>query len=149
MDLSDEDDYNEEKNKYLYQISLDFSAESVVDCSESHASLSKTSRIYARRSNSKLRQKLLEKCHVVCTTLNSAGSGSFIKSVADISKDSSFEFDALIIDEACQASEPSSLIPFKFNPKLIVLIGDPQQLPVVLFSQSALQGNLGRSLFER
>jgi len=31
------------------------------------------------------------------------------------------EFDAVIIDEACQASEPESLIPFKYNPTTICI----------------------------
>lgn len=31
----------------------------------------------------------------------------------------------IIIDECCQAVEPEILIPFKFNPKKIILIGDP------------------------
>lgn len=32
--------------------------------------------------------------------------------------------DYLIIDEACQAIEPSSLIPFDLGPKRVILVGD-------------------------
>lgn len=33
-------------------------------------------------------------------------------------------FDYLIVDEACQCIEPSSLIPFELAPKRIILVGD-------------------------
>ena len=36
-----------------------------------------------------------------------------------------FRFDAVIIDEAAQAVEPSTLIPFKFNPHRVVSEGVP------------------------
>ena len=45
-----------------------------------------------------------------------------------------FRFDAVIIDEAAQAVEPSTLIPFKFNPHRVVMVGDPCQLPATVFS---------------
>lgn len=59
------------------------------------------------------------------------------------------EFDAVIIDEACQGSEMSCLIPFKYNPNVVVLVGDPNQLPVMTFSQEATRCNADRSLFDR
>jgi senataxin len=93
------------------------------------------------------KRNILTNAHVVCTTLNSSGSKSFID--ASLRDDSSSEYDVVIIDEACQASEPSSLIPFKFNPKAVILVGDVQQLPVTIRSQSAEKANLGRSLFQR
>jgi superfamily I DNA and/or RNA helicase len=93
------------------------------------------------------KRNILANAHVVCTTLNSSGSKSFID--ASLRDDSASEYDVVIIDEACQASEPSSLIPFKFNPKAVILVGDPKQLPVTIRSQTAEQANLGRSLFQR
>ena len=33
-------------------------------------------------------------------------------------------FDYLIVDEACQCIEPSTLIPFELAPKRVILVGD-------------------------
>jgi senataxin len=83
-----------------------------------------------------------------------------------------FRFDVIIIDEAAQAVEPSALIPLKFNPQVtglidttstrdchrltdfltpqvVVLIGDPQQLPALVFSPLAKAVNYQQSLFAR
>ena len=43
----------------------------------------------------------------------------------------------------------SSLIPFKYNPNIVVLVGDPNQLPVMTFSNEATRCNADRSLFDR
>ena len=53
---------------------------------------------------------------------------------------------AVIIDEACQATEAECRIPFKYNPTTVTLVGDPQQLPVLSFTSSKI---VERSLFER
>lgn len=63
-----------------------------------------------------LRSQILGNCSVVVTTLSGAGSKAFIDAVCRDPTRNDSEFDAVIIDEACQASEPESLIPFKFNP---------------------------------
>lgn len=51
-------------------------------------------------------------------------------------------------DEAAQAVEPSTLIPFKFNPHRVVMVGDPCQLPATVFSRVAKDANYGQSLFQ-
>lgn len=94
------------------------------------------------------RQNILCNCDVVCCTLSGAGSKAFAEAVARDEFPHS-EFDTVIIDEACQASEPSTLIPLKFNPNSLILVGDPQQLPVVVVSPKASKFGLSRSLFER
>ena len=38
-------------------------------------------------------------------------------------------FHTAIIDEAAQASEPSTLIPLRYGCSRLVLVGDPRQLP--------------------
>ena len=38
-------------------------------------------------------------------------------------------FSHLIVDEACQSTEISTLIPFTHNPERIILVGDQNQLP--------------------
>ncbi|KAL6630334.1 AAA domain-containing protein, partial [Neocallimastix sp. 'constans'] len=58
-------------------------------------------------------------------------------------------FGFLIIDEACQATELTTLIPFTYNIPQIVLIGDPKQLPPTVKSGKLQKCNYGRSLFER
>ena len=94
------------------------------------------------------RQRILSQTHVVCCTLSGAGSKAFVDAVSRDDFPLS-EFDAVIIDEGCQGSEPSCLIPFKFNPNAVVIVGDPKQLPVMAFASSAEQCKSDRPLFER
>ena len=49
------------------------------------------------------RLSILEDAHIVCSTLSFAGSGIFARM--------SRRFDVIIIDEAAQAVEPSTLVP--------------------------------------
>jgi len=98
----------------------------------------------------KLRSRILGGSSVVLTTLSGAGSKAFIDAVCRDPTRNDSEFDAVVIDEACQASEPESLIPFKYNPTTITLVGDPKQLPVLTLSGSSPNNKLfERSLFER
>lgn len=84
----------------------------------------------------KSRQAVIARASIVCSTLNS----SAIACIGD------FAFDYLIVDEACQATELSMLVPLKYDFKKIVLIGDPMQLPPTVFSRNRA---LEYSLFER
>ena len=43
----------------------------------------------------------------------------------------------MLIDEAAQAVEASTLIPLKYGCRRLILIGDPEQLPATVFSQAA------------
>jgi ATP-dependent RNA/DNA helicase IGHMBP2 len=63
----------------------------------------------------------------------------------ELSKD--FQADIVIMDEAGQCLEPLAWLTASFGKKL-VLCGDPQQLPPVVFSQRAAKLGLGRSLLE-
>lgn len=76
------------------------------------------------------------RCRVVFSTLSMAGS-SLLKDVP---------FDTVVIDEACQATEPSSIIPLRPSLKNLILVGDPMQLPPTVLSQSK---DLAVTLFER
>lgn len=57
--------------------------------------------------------------------------------------------DFLIIDEATQSTEISTLIPINLEPKKLVLIGDPQQLPATVYHKMAQETLFQRSLYER
>ncbi|GMH33013.1 hypothetical protein BSKO_00847 [Bryopsis sp. KO-2023] len=101
----------------------------------------------AKRS---LRLGVVRDAELVFSTLSSAAgdlaslcnSGSVAKHIS---------FDALIVDEAAQALEPSTLVPLKLlKPSArVVLVGDPRQLPPTVFSSVASGKNFGQSLFER
>jgi len=59
----------------------------------------------------KLRAQILQRSNIIITTLSGAGSKAFIEAASrrlDNSRRDS-EFDAVIIDEACVASEPETL----------------------------------------
>lgn len=58
-------------------------------------------------------------------------------------------FEYLIIDEACQSTEPSTMIPFVHAPKRVILVGDQKQLPATTFSGNSEQTGYCKSLFER
>uniref|UniRef100_A0A0K8U466 Putative ATP-dependent helicase C29A10.10c n=1 Tax=Bactrocera latifrons TaxID=174628 RepID=A0A0K8U466_BACLA len=81
----------------------------------------------------------LKHANVVCTTLSSC---------VKLSKYVNY-FDACIIDEATQCTEPWTLMPLKFGINTLVLVGDTQQLPATVLSKKASDFGLGTSLFTR
>lgn len=61
-------------------------------------------------------------------------------------------FSHIFLDEACQASEPESMIPVSHlcrRETVVVLAGDPMQLGPVVYSKNADQYGLGTSYMER
>lgn len=91
---------------------------------------------YSRQS---LEHTVIEEAHIVLTTLNGAGHPSL---------DSS-RFPVVVVDEAAQAVEPSTLIPLRLGCGSCVLVGDPMQLPATVFSSKLRESGYSRSLFER
>mgnify|MGYP000936465213 FL=1 len=87
------------------------------------------------------RNKILKNCKIVCATLSAAGH-QFIYS-------SGIEFDTVVVDEACQAVEVSTLIPLLYGCRRLILIGDPNQLPSTVFSRMCIRQGYDQSLFER
>ena len=71
------------------------------------------------------RREILTQADIVCSTL----SGSGHELLSDI------EFEMVIIDEAAQSIELSSLIPLKYACSRCIMVGDPQQLPPTVLSQ--------------
>ena len=84
---------------------------------------------------------LLSNSSILCTTLNNAGNEKL--------KKKNILYDYLIIDEACQCVEPSSLIPLCHGIKKLILVGDHMQLPATVFYPKANNILYNRSLFER
>lgn len=92
---------------------------------------------------------LLTSYHIIVTTTLSSGywldssQYSFLKE--------GFHFTHIILDEAAQAMEPETMIPFSFaTPRTqIILAGDPHQLGPIIRSPAAIQKKLGISFLER
>nr|XP_027202204.1 probable helicase DDB_G0274399 [Dermatophagoides pteronyssinus] len=86
-------------------------------------------------------RKLIQESSIICCTLSIAGSRILTPFIGAI--------DTVIVDEASQCVEASNLIPLKLDPKRVILVGDPKQLPATVFSVVALSLNYDRSLFQR
>ena len=89
----------------------------------------------------KLKQELLLGAKIICSTLSIAGSNTLLTL--------NQKFDTVIIDEAGQSVEVSSIIPLKYNCERLILVGDPKQLNATVFSRSAMKYNYDLSLFRR
>ncbi|KAG7400708.1 hypothetical protein PHYBOEH_004755 [Phytophthora boehmeriae] len=87
------------------------------------------------------RQAIIKNAQIVFCTLSGAGSVAMC--------DFAQCFDALIIDEAGQAVETSTLIPLKFRPHRVVLVGDHRQLPATVMSKKLVSMGYDRSLLQR
>ncbi|OBZ71655.1 putative ATP-dependent helicase C29A10.10c [Grifola frondosa] len=87
----------------------------------------------------KFRAEVLQEADVICSTL----SGSAYEYLE------TYDFEMVIIDEAAQAIELSSLIPLKYGCKTCVMVGDPQQLPPTVKSLDACKFGYDQSLFVR
>ncbi|KAL7580853.1 hypothetical protein ACA910_001126 [Epithemia clementina (nom. ined.)] len=82
---------------------------------------------------------LVTSADVLFCTLASAG-GIILKSHL---------VDDLIVDEAAAATEPELCIPFHMQPKRMLCVGDPLQLPATVLSRRAVDLGLSMSLHER
>ena len=87
-----------------------------------------------------LETHFLDETHVVFTTLGTAGNRAL---------ESSAKFEVVVIDEAAQSVEPSTLVGLQLGSKHAILVGDPQQLPATIFSYSGRTTKYDRSLFQR
>lgn len=58
-------------------------------------------------------------------------------------------FEIVVVDEAAQAVEPSTLIPLRYGCVQAVLVGDPAQLPPTVMCRAAAHRGYDRSLFAR
>ena len=90
---------------------------------------------------SALEASFVDEAEIVFTTLASSGKQCLMKI--------SHGFQTLVVDEAAQATESCLLLPLIHGVKHCVLVGDPQQLPSTVLSQTAIKSGYDRSLFER
>jgi len=87
-----------------------------------------------------LETNILDSVHVVLTTLGSSGSKCL---------EECLKFDVVVVDEAAQCIEPSTLVALQLGSSHAILVGDPQQLPATIFSVSGRNTKFDRSLFQR
>ncbi|KAI9490861.1 hypothetical protein BDB00DRAFT_835720 [Zychaea mexicana] len=92
-------------------------------------------------SRHRARQKVFASVDIVCATLSGSGN--------DMLTNMGLMFDTVIVDEAAQSVEISSLIPLKYDCRRCILVGDPNQLPPTVLSQMAARYSYEQSLFMR
>lgn len=95
----------------------------------------------AELNRKRAQQAVLDDAHVICATLSGSGHDMF--------QALNIEFETVIIDEAAQCVEMSSLIPLKYGCVKCVMVGDPKQLPPTVFSKEAAKFQYEQSLFVR
>lgn len=93
----------------------------------------------AKRIN--FENEILSESKIIWTTLSMSGIDKIEKM--------DFYFSHLIVDEAWQSTEISTLIPFIHSPERIILVGDQNQLPATCFSWNAIETNYCKSFYER
>ena len=76
---------------------------------------------------------VLRRAEVICATCAGAGSDILER----------FSFQACLIDEATQATEPATVVPLTKGCSQVVLIGDQKQLPPTIISRDADAAGLG------
>ncbi|KAI3455745.1 hypothetical protein Pfo_012408 [Paulownia fortunei] len=106
----------------------------------------------------KFRTAILKEAEIVVTTLSGCGGdlyGVCSESISGhkfINASENTLFDAVVIDEAAQALEPATLIPFqllKSRGTKCIMVGDPKQLPATVLSNVASKYLFQCSMFER
>ncbi len=89
----------------------------------------------------RIRQQILMEADVICCTLSGAGHESL--------SSLSIDFETVIIDEAAQAVELSTLIPLRYGCRKCIMVGDPNQLAPTVLSRPAESKGYSQSLFVR
>ncbi|KAF2479592.1 SEN1 N terminal-domain-containing protein [Neohortaea acidophila] len=95
----------------------------------------------AELNRKRAQQAVLDDAHVICATLSGSGHDMF--------QSMNIDLETVIIDEAAQCVEMSSLIPLKYGCVKCILVGDPKQLPPTVFSKEAAKFQYEQSLFVR
>ncbi|KAJ1617727.1 P-loop containing nucleoside triphosphate hydrolase protein [Pavlovales sp. CCMP2436] len=85
------------------------------------------------------RLRAIKTAEVVCCTCVGAGAPLLDR----------MAFGCVLVDEACQATEPATLVPIVRGCQSLVLVGDQCQLPPTITSEAAERDGMSVSLFER
>lgn len=94
----------------------------------------------ANSARQQIETHVLDSVHIVLTTLGTAGARSL---------EAASKFEVVVVDEAAQSVEPSTLNCLQLGSKHAILVGDPQQLPATIFNVSGKTTKFDRSLFQR
>lgn len=84
--------------------------------------------------------QVIQNCQVVAATCAGAGDEARLHNQI---------FRMVVIDEATQATEPSTLIPLVRGAESVVMAGDPKQLPPTVISRGAEKAGLQVTVFDR
>ncbi|KAM9977026.1 hypothetical protein ACTFIR_010878 [Dictyostelium discoideum] len=100
-------------------------------------------RFHEQYSNTKrnLYINIIGRSQIILSTLSGSGYDYLFTATKN--------FDLVIVDEAAQAVELSTLIPLRHDVKKCILVGDPQQLPPTTISKVATKFQYEISLFQR
>ncbi|XP_035377280.1 probable helicase senataxin isoform X1 [Electrophorus electricus] len=99
-----------------------------------------------RRKRQEVQARLLQEANVICSTLSTSGSVVLESAFRRLGRE---PFSCVIVDEAGQAKETETLIPFLYRCPSLILVGDPEQLPPTVVSQNAKKLGYDQSLMAR
>ncbi|XP_076842414.1 putative helicase senataxin isoform X2 [Brachyhypopomus gauderio] len=99
-----------------------------------------------RSKRQEVQTRLLQDANVICSTLSTSGSSVLEWAYRRLGRE---PFSCVIIDEAGQAKETETLIPFLHRCPSLILVGDPEQLPPTVVSQKAKELGYDQSLMVR
>lgn len=81
---------------------------------------------------------LIQRSPLVFATLISSGRDWLHKQIT--------RCPIIVLDEAAQALAPEAMLPLRFNPRVYIHIGDPNQLPATIISKAGQEGGLSNSM---
>ena len=136
--VNDAAKYKEIKNKLTLLHSKKDSLKATLDKIHNYFGRRQGMQENMRRS---LQTALISESTIVCCTLSAAGS--------DLMRTVKHGFETVLIDEAAQAVEVSTLIPLRYQVKRCIMVGDPAQLPATVISKAAANCSYEQSLFQR
>jgi TPR repeat protein/DNA polymerase III delta prime subunit len=83
-------------------------------------------RKWSNISRSSIERCILDRANIIFSTLITSGRDS-LNEMSPI--------DYLLVDEAAQSVEAATMIPMRFQPQKVLLVGDTQQLPATVISE--------------
>lgn len=96
-------------------------------------------RVDERTRRKELKYSIIAGAQIVCATLSTSGRKMIRENW----------FQSIIIDEAAQAVEISTIIPLTDRTRRCIMVGDPNQLPATVLSKEAKNMQYEQSLFAR